>query len=92
MRLGDAADELMRRLPDAEYVGVDVEHPSPGSLYTAGAPATFTKQTGTELLAQHGSTFDLVLVVDVIHHVPSELRAQLMRDAADLVGAGASSP
>ena len=85
---GDAANELMRRLPDAEYVGVDVEHPSPGSLYTAGAPATFTKQTSTELLAQHGSTFDLVLVVDVIHHVPSELRAQLLRDAADLVAPG----
>jgi 2-polyprenyl-6-hydroxyphenyl methylase/3-demethylubiquinone-9 3-methyltransferase len=85
---GDVANELMRRLPAAEYVGVDVAHPSPGSLYAAAAPATFTRQTSTELLAEHGSTFDLVLVVDVIHHVPSELRTQLLRDAADLVAPG----
>lgn len=85
---GDAANALMPHLPDATFYGVDMAHPSPGSLYTGTNKAVFTQQSSSELLAEQGSTFDLVLIIDVVHHVPREHRAALLRDARDLTAPG----
>jgi 2-polyprenyl-6-hydroxyphenyl methylase/3-demethylubiquinone-9 3-methyltransferase len=85
---GDAANALLPYLPHAVFYGVDMAHPSPGSLYTRPNKAVFTQQSSSELLAEQGSTFDLVLIVDVVHHVSQEHRAGLLRDAMDLTAPG----
>jgi len=85
---GDAANALLPLLPEATFYGVDMAHPSPGSLYTRANKAVFTQQSSSELLAEQGSTFDLVLIIDVVHHVSREHRGALLRDARDLTAPG----
>ncbi len=85
---GDLANALLERLPNAVFYGVDVAHPSPGSLYSRPNQAVFTNQTSSELLTEQGASFDLVLICDVIHHVPCDKRQALLQDAMDLTAPG----
>lgn len=86
---GSVADRMNNLYPDAEYLGIDVAR-SAGRRYT-GDPhrARFRSMTSSELVDERPEPFDLVLVVDVLHHVPNQAaRVQLLRDAAALVAPG----
>lgn len=86
---GSVAEALLAVLPQASYVGVDVA-PEPGRLFRGDrGRARFDSKLSSDLLAETGpGGFDLVVVVDVVHHVADADRAGLLRDAADLVGPG----
>lgn len=86
---GSVAEALVSALPRASYVGVDVAA-QPGRLFRGDrARARFASQRSSELLADAGAgAFDLVAVVDVVHHVAEQERAELLRDAGELVAAG----
>ena len=88
---GDVATEVTRRYPDLTYVGLDVS-PEPGRRFAGrtGAAEFFSMPSG-DYLAQHSEAvgaFDVVLVVDVLHHVPADLRPAILDDAARLLRPG----
>lgn len=75
--------------PDAEYVGIDIAS-NPGRLFRGNPEKAkfFSMPTHEYLAANPGETFDLVVIVDVLHHVPEEIRIPLLRDAATLTAPG----
>jgi 2-polyprenyl-6-hydroxyphenyl methylase/3-demethylubiquinone-9 3-methyltransferase len=84
---GSVADRLIRNYPTATYVGIDIA-PTAGSRFTGDASrATFRPCTSTgELIAEGPQPFDVVVIVDVLHHVTGrDQRARLLRDAASLL-------
>lgn len=81
---GAFADSLCLTYPQAHYLGIDVSD-NPGRLFRGDrSRARFRSITTTELLAERPRQFDLVVVVDVLHHVAEDQRAQVLRDAAAL--------
>lgn len=86
---GSVADRMNRLYPDADYLGIDVGH-SAGRRYTGDVwRARFRSMTSSQLVEERPEPFDLILVVDVLHHVPSHAaRVQLLQDAAALVAPG----
>jgi 2-polyprenyl-3-methyl-5-hydroxy-6-metoxy-1,4-benzoquinol methylase len=85
---GSLAQRLVGAFPDAEYEGIDVA-PSPGGLYR-GDPnqVTFSTVDTTTFIARNPDRFDLVVVMDVIHHVPRSLRPRLFKDVHALTRPG----
>ncbi len=82
---GCLAQRLSRTFPDASYLGIDVVE-SAGRLYRGDpAFAEFRVMTVQQLCAEQPDPYDLVLLVDVIHHVPEPLRAEVLRCSAGLV-------
>ncbi|MFZ0042174.1 MAG: methyltransferase [Solirubrobacteraceae bacterium] len=77
---GSVADRMCRQFPEARYLGVDIA-PKPGRLFTGDrGRAEFHSQSSSELIAGNPSPFDLVLLVDVFHHLPERLRLPTLRD------------
>jgi 2-polyprenyl-3-methyl-5-hydroxy-6-metoxy-1,4-benzoquinol methylase len=85
---GSFAQRLTERFPAAEYVGIDIAGTA-GRLYR-GDPdrAVFRTMLSSELIAERGDLFDLVVIVDVVHHIPSGQRPGVLRDAARLTAPG----
>lgn len=85
---GTFAQRLVKAFPDATYVGIDVA-PNPGRLYR-GDPSrvTFRSITSADYIVEDPEPFDLVTIVDVVHHVPEELRVPILMDAAKLTAPG----
>jgi 2-polyprenyl-6-hydroxyphenyl methylase/3-demethylubiquinone-9 3-methyltransferase len=86
---GDGAlgQRLCAVYPDAEYVGIDIA-PTAGRLFHGDRDrATFRSIPSAELVAEQPQPFDLVCIVDVVHHLPEELRVPVLRDAAALTSA-----
>src|SRR5262249_18287361 len=82
---GCLAQRLCQAFPDASYLGIDVID-SAGRLYRGDpAFAEFRVTSVQELCAEQPEPYDLVLLVDVIHHVPESLRADVLRCSAGLV-------
>jgi 2-polyprenyl-3-methyl-5-hydroxy-6-metoxy-1,4-benzoquinol methylase len=85
---GTFASELLRRYADADYVGIDIG-PEPGRLFDGDRDrARFSSVSTGALLAEGGEAFDLVLLVDVLHHVPVPGRAALVDDLRRLTRPG----
>jgi 2-polyprenyl-3-methyl-5-hydroxy-6-metoxy-1,4-benzoquinol methylase len=85
---GSFGQRLLDRYPDAEYVGIDIA-PQPGRLFRGDSSrADFRSMSSRELIEQSPAPFDLVLLVDVLHHVPVPLREDLLRDARFLTRPG----
>lgn len=82
---GVLATELNRAWPDAEILGIDIT-PQPGRLYR-GDPtaATFRSCSADDLAASDAAGFDLVLMCDVLHHVPPPMRAGIVAAGRALV-------
>jgi 2-polyprenyl-6-hydroxyphenyl methylase/3-demethylubiquinone-9 3-methyltransferase len=82
---GVLATELNRACPDAEILGIDIT-PQPGRLYRGDpAAAIFRSCAADDLAATDAAGFDLVLMCDVLHHVPPPLRAGIVAAARTLV-------
>jgi 2-polyprenyl-3-methyl-5-hydroxy-6-metoxy-1,4-benzoquinol methylase len=86
---GAVADRITAIYPSAEYVGVDVA-PEPGRRFIGDrSRATFQTMRSSDLRAAHPEPFDLVLVVDVLHHIPDDPdRIGLISDAAAMLADG----
>jgi 2-polyprenyl-3-methyl-5-hydroxy-6-metoxy-1,4-benzoquinol methylase len=81
---GAFAERLTATYPDAEYTGIDIASTA-GRLYN-GDPerAVFRSMFSSDLIAEDPAPFDLVVIVDVVHHIPVDLRPAVLRDAAQL--------
>jgi 2-polyprenyl-6-hydroxyphenyl methylase/3-demethylubiquinone-9 3-methyltransferase len=81
---GQLASALVARFPQARYVGIDIA-PDVGRLYH-GDPerASFASVDSRTFLDGTSERFDLVLVVDVLHHVPHAMREDVLDDVRAL--------
>lgn len=85
---GSFGQRLLERYPGAEYVGIDISA-EPGRLFQGDrARATFRSIDSASYLAEGPEPFDLVVMVDVVHHIPLEMRDQVMREVRDLTAVG----
>ena len=86
---GAMAEAIRRHLPDGDFLGIDPGVADPGGLFGGSREGvSFERLSTTELIARGGPPFDLVLLVDVLHHVADSERGQLLQDAAALCGPG----
>jgi 2-polyprenyl-3-methyl-5-hydroxy-6-metoxy-1,4-benzoquinol methylase len=85
---GAVAEVLCREFPAASYLGIDVA-PAPGRLFGGDrSRATFRSLRSADLLAEAPEPFDLVVIVDVVHHVAESERKALLQDAAAMAAPG----
>jgi SAM-dependent methyltransferase len=79
---GAVTERLRIAYPDAEITSIDIT-PRVGRLYRGSRDrVSFLQCSIQELVARDLPPFDLVLLCDVIHHVPVELRQGLLDSIA----------
>jgi 2-polyprenyl-3-methyl-5-hydroxy-6-metoxy-1,4-benzoquinol methylase len=77
---GAVANRICREFPEAHYLGIDIA-PSPGRLFAGDRQrAEFRTESSSQLLASHPEPFDLVMLVDVFHHLPGPARLATLGD------------
>lgn len=81
---GALAQRLTTIFPEVEYLGIDIAETA-GRLYR-GDPrrATFRTISSAQLRAEDPKPFDLVVIADVLHHIPKGIREEVLLDAAAL--------
>jgi 2-polyprenyl-3-methyl-5-hydroxy-6-metoxy-1,4-benzoquinol methylase len=85
---GSFGQRLLEEYPDADYVGIDIAA-EPGRLFRGDpARARFESIDSAAFLASEPEPFDLVVMVDVIHHIPHALRDSVLRDVRALTRVG----
>jgi 2-polyprenyl-3-methyl-5-hydroxy-6-metoxy-1,4-benzoquinol methylase len=77
-RLMDALD------PDATAVGIDIA-PNPGHGYSGRNSNVVFRQAAVAEMVAEGRHFDLVVVSDVLHHIPPADRIAFLESCRDLL-------
>lgn len=87
---GAVSERLAWAYPDAEIVGIDIAA-NVGRLY-AGPPGRvrFVQRTIDDFAADAPGSFDLIVLSDVLHHVPLDLRRGLLDTIRTLLAPGGS--
>ncbi|WP_306110891.1 MULTISPECIES: class I SAM-dependent methyltransferase [Roseovarius] len=83
---GALAERLCRDFPDASYLGIDIA-PQLGRMYD-GDRAEFRQIDAQDLAEERSGQFDLVVLNDVMHHVPVGIRADILQAAKKLLVPG----
>jgi 2-polyprenyl-3-methyl-5-hydroxy-6-metoxy-1,4-benzoquinol methylase len=85
---GLATEQLRRVFPKAAITGIDIQV-AVGRLFRGSrAGVTFRAETLDGFVARHPASFDLVVICDVLHHVPPPERSALLRRAAEALRPG----
>jgi 2-polyprenyl-6-hydroxyphenyl methylase/3-demethylubiquinone-9 3-methyltransferase len=76
---GAMTERLVRAYPRAFVTAIDIT-PKTGRLFRGPrCSVTFRQETVEELAAREPAAYDLVVLADVIHHVPAAARDSLMQ-------------
>jgi SAM-dependent methyltransferase len=76
---GAVTERLRDRYPDAHITAIDLT-PRLGRLFRGDAQKVrFVQAPVEEIAASEPASFDLVILSDVLHHVPTGLRASLLQ-------------
>ena len=85
---GYSTERLAAAFPDSEIVAIDIM-PQVGRLYRGPAKRVdFRMQTAENLAATEAGSFDLVILCDVIHHIPEEIRESVLGALRTLLAPG----
>lgn len=85
---GYSTERLATAFPEAQIVAIDIM-PQVGRLYHGPeGRVDFRMQTAEALAAAEPGTFDLVIMCDVIHHVPEDIRASVLASVRGLLAPG----
>jgi 2-polyprenyl-3-methyl-5-hydroxy-6-metoxy-1,4-benzoquinol methylase len=75
---GAVTERLTRLYPDAEILAIDIM-PAVGRLYRGPTDHVSFRETTVQAVAtERPADFDLVILSDVVHHVPLELRDEIL--------------
>lgn len=75
---GAVTERLAARFPDADILAVDIT-PRAGRLYRGPRDRViFAERTVQDVAAERAGAFDLAVISDVIHHVPEDLRIDVL--------------
>lgn len=75
---GYSTSRLAKAFPNAEIVAIDIM-PQVGRLYDGPeGRVNFRMQTAEALAAAEPGSFDLVIMCDVIHHIPDDIRSSVL--------------
>lgn len=86
---GAITQRLVAAYPGAAITGIDIS-PRVGRLYEGPAGAArFLETTVQELAAAEPGRYDLVVLADVLHHVPDAMRQPLLDAIRTLMAPGA---
>ncbi|MGZ6125105.1 MAG: class I SAM-dependent methyltransferase [Myxococcales bacterium] len=85
---GLATEQLRHAFPRAAITGIDIQA-GVGRLFRGDrAGVTFRSEELDPFVARNLGRFDLVVICDVLHHVPSPARTALLLRAADALSEG----
>ncbi|MEM7269722.1 MAG: class I SAM-dependent methyltransferase [Pseudomonadota bacterium] len=85
---GALAELMARDFPEAKYLGIDII-PQLGRMYRGpDAEDRFSQIRAEDLAKARPAEFDVILIVDVLHHVPDGERETLLRSAFELLRPG----
>jgi 2-polyprenyl-6-hydroxyphenyl methylase/3-demethylubiquinone-9 3-methyltransferase len=85
---GALTEKLSLVYPQARIMGIDIT-PRVGRLFRGDRQrVTFAQETTQELVAAKPACFDLIVICDVMHHVPWDFHEQFLTDAAKGLKAG----
>lgn len=75
---GAITERLVSAFPHATITGIDIV-PHLGRLYAGPlGRARFVEITGQDFASVEPGSYDLIVLADVLHHVPVEIRGELM--------------
>jgi len=80
---GIVTEHLSKAFGDADVTAIDICE-NPGSMCRDRRRTRFFKMTASELSATLPQPYDLIVISDVLHHVPRPDRRELLARAADL--------
>jgi 2-polyprenyl-6-hydroxyphenyl methylase/3-demethylubiquinone-9 3-methyltransferase len=87
---GAITQRLAQNYPDASVLGIDIT-PRLGRLYAGRDKGVRFLETTVQELAKHeAGTFDMIVLADVLHHVPDAIRQELLDCIKTLMAPGAS--
>ena len=85
---GAVTERLARLYPDADILAIDIT-PRVGRLFRGRQDhVTFQQIAVQQVAAEQPGTFDLVILSDVLHHVPSAMRRELLAAVRATVAPG----
>jgi len=83
---GIVTEHLSQAFPGADVTAIDICD-EPGSMCAHRSGTRFFRMTAAELCATRPQPYDLIVISDVLHHVPRSGRAELLARAADMSAA-----
>jgi 2-polyprenyl-6-hydroxyphenyl methylase/3-demethylubiquinone-9 3-methyltransferase len=87
---GAGTERLAAAYPQASILAIDIA-PNLGRLYRGPLEkVAFRRVAATDLAKTHAAKFDLVVMCDVLHHIPEELRADILAATRTLMAPGGS--
>ncbi len=85
---GAVTERLATIYSRARLTGIDI-CPEPGRLFRGDSDRVrFMRASAAELRQTESQSYDLVVIADVIHHVPQNDRMLLLKNAVELVAPG----
>jgi 2-polyprenyl-6-hydroxyphenyl methylase/3-demethylubiquinone-9 3-methyltransferase len=87
---GAGTERLASSYPNASILAIDIA-PNLGRLYSGPRDRVAFRQIAvTELANAQGGEFDLIVMCDVLHHIPPEMRSDIIAAARTLLAPGGS--
>jgi SAM-dependent methyltransferase len=87
---GAMTERITRLYPAAAVTAIDIT-PNVGRLFRGQTSSvTFCQESVEEVARREPGSFDLVILADVIHHVPAEFRRSLLSAIAQAMAPGGS--
>ena len=87
---GAGTERLAAAYPKASILAIDIAS-NLGRLYRGPKEnVSFRQRAVTDLTETHAGEFDLIVMCDVLHHIPPELRPEIIAAARRLLAPGGS--
>lgn len=78
---GAVIERLVKAYPGADITGIDVS-PRVGRLFQGdNSRVTFKQDTIKDFSSRNPASFDLLVICDILHHIPWELHEEILIDA-----------
>lgn len=86
---GMVTELLAREYHNSRIVGIDIS-PNPGRLFRGDVNRVFFHQMEIKsFIVKNRSNFDLVVIADVVHHIPLKIRREFLKCVREVMKPGA---